>query len=75
MNKTGELDYFWMSIDDMEYCKQFSYEAVGGGFKAAMQYAFDGIEPQNLDSDEQKVFERLKKRVDDTRDGFDPYAE
>lgn len=75
MNNTTELDYFWVSADDGDYIRSFSYEAMGGGFKAALDYAWDHIEPQNLDPDEQKVFERLKKRVDDTRNGFDPYAQ
>ena len=69
------LDCIWMCTDDLEFLQSFSYEAVGSGFKAACAYAFEYIEPQNLNPDEQKVYERLKKRVDDTRNGFDPYAQ
>lgn len=75
MNKVGELDYFGMSMDDLECACTFSDEALGAGYKAALQYACDFREPSNLTSDAWKVFNRFKKRIDDTRNGFDPYAQ
>lgn len=75
MKNTERLGYAWLHADDFDYFCSFSADDVGNGFKAGVRYAFKGIEPNNLSPDAQKIFERMKMRIDDTNNGFDPYAQ